>query len=437
MKNIFILLIATLFCSTALAQTQDKKWGIGLGAGVYHNDGLEKFGFMPQFSLGRYINPSFDATFQTELGFIDEEGVEGSTDIANFSLNLKYKFNNGYILKENSAVKPYVYAGPTYLFDNRVEDWDVHAGVGTRIRLNPSFDLFVEGGYIDGLQPEGWTDKDSHFKATAGIVFNFKQPKDSDGDGVWDRNDDCPDTPVGVEVDENGCPVDSDGDGIPDYKDECPNEPGPAVYNGCPDTDGDGIPDKDDECPNEAGLAKFNGCPDTDKDGVPDPKDECPDTPVGWKVDAKGCPIDTDGDGVVDAVDECPTVKGPASNNGCPVDTTPDAVENFTPVLFDTDKDFIRDNEKAKLDELITALKENKEYKLHIYGHADERASQQYNKELSIERATSVADYFKENGISSDRIVEVKGFGELKPIVPNTSPENMQKNRRVEIDFKK
>ena len=437
MKNIFILLVATLFCTPVFAQTQDKQWGIGLGAGVYHNDGVDKFGFMPQFSIGRYINPSFDATFQTELGFLNEPDVDGSTDIANFSLNLKYKLNNGYIINESSGVKPYIYAGPTYLFDNHTEDIDVHAGVGSRFRISPSVDFFVEGGYIDGLELEGWGGKESHFKGTAGLVFSFREPKDSDGDGVWDRNDDCPDTPAGVAVDENGCPLDTDGDGIPDYKDECPNEAGPAAFNGCPDTDGDGIPDIKDECPEEAGLAKFNGCPDTDKDGVPDPKDECPDTPVGWKVDAKGCPVDTDGDGVVDAEDECPTVKGPASNNGCPVDTVPDAVENFTPVLFDTDKHFIRENEKVKLDTLISALKENNDYKLHIYGHADERASEAYNQELSEDRAASVASYFKENGISADRIVEVKGFGELRPAVPNTSPENMQKNRRVEIDFKK
>ena len=47
--------------------------------------------------------------------------------------------------------------------------------------------------------------------------------KDSDGDGVPDCRDECPDTPAGVEVDEVGCPVDSDGDGVPDYRDKCPN----------------------------------------------------------------------------------------------------------------------------------------------------------------------------------------------------------------------
>jgi OOP family OmpA-OmpF porin len=50
----------------------------------------------------------------------------------------------------------------------------------------------------------------------------YSTAMDSDGDGVYDENDECPDTPAGVEVDEYGCPVDSDGDGVPDYLDKCP-----------------------------------------------------------------------------------------------------------------------------------------------------------------------------------------------------------------------
>ena len=55
---------------------------------------------------------------------------------------------------------------------------------------------------------------------------------------------------------------DTDGDGIYDEDDACPEMPGLPEFNGCPDTDGDGIEDVNDECPNQAGLAEFNGCPD-------------------------------------------------------------------------------------------------------------------------------------------------------------------------------
>ena len=59
---------------------------------------------------------------------------------------------------------------------------------------------------------------------------------DSDGDGVPDVDDRCPDTPHGAKVYASGCPVDSDGDGVDDYLDQCPGTPaGTKVYaDGCP-----------------------------------------------------------------------------------------------------------------------------------------------------------------------------------------------------------
>lgn len=57
---------------------------------------------------------------------------------------------------------------------------------------------------------------------------------DSDGDGVPDDRDECPNTPAGVAVGENGCPLDSDGDGMADIYDACPNEYGKGP-DGCPE----------------------------------------------------------------------------------------------------------------------------------------------------------------------------------------------------------
>ncbi len=111
-------------------------------------------------------------------------------------------------------------------------------------------------------------------------------------DGIPEKRDKCPDTPPGLAVDENGCPLDSDNDGVPDYQDDCPDEPGDF---------------------------KHFGCPDADEDGISDSKDRCPDTPKGcYAVDANGCPYDTDGDGVIDCEDKCPDNPGAASNQGCP-----------------------------------------------------------------------------------------------------------------------
>jgi outer membrane protein OmpA-like peptidoglycan-associated protein len=55
--------------------------------------------------------------------------------------------------------------------------------------------------------------------------------------------------------------VDTDGDGVLDRNDNCPSRPGLEIYGGCPDTDGDGIDDSRDQCPTAAGPVDTGGCP--------------------------------------------------------------------------------------------------------------------------------------------------------------------------------
>jgi len=67
------------------------------------------------------------------------------------------------------------------------------------------------------------------------FLAEIAKPVDSDGDGVIDDLDRCPDTPKGVKVDVHGCPIDTDGDGVSDYLDKCPGTPKEAKVNaqGC------------------------------------------------------------------------------------------------------------------------------------------------------------------------------------------------------------
>jgi OmpA-OmpF porin, OOP family len=154
---------------------------------------------------------------------------------------------------------------------------------------------------------------------------------DNDKDGVLDVDDKCPMIPG--PADNAGCPEESpkdrDGDGIPDKLDKCPDQAedfdGFEDEDGCPelDNDGDGIVDSADKCPNEAGPIQNLGCPivDRDGDGINDDKDKCPDEPEDFDgfQDEDGCPdLDNDSDGIPDAQDKCPNEKGPAENSGCP-----------------------------------------------------------------------------------------------------------------------
>lgn len=117
---------------------------------------------------------------------------------------------------------------------------------------------------------------------------------DGDHDGVPNARDRCPHTaqinkvnaafpyapavpearlspkPQAHPVDANGCELDSDGDGVKDSADYCPNDAKEALV---------------------AGIAP-NGCPKhSDADGTPDYRDQCPGTPKGARADADGCPI--------------------------------------------------------------------------------------------------------------------------------------------------
>ena len=84
------------------------------------------------------------------------------------------------------------------------------------------------------------------------------------------------------------------------------------------DSDGDGIRDSMDKCPNNRGVISGFGCPDKDKDGIIDSKDSCPQAPGSERF--SGCP-DSDEDGVPDNIDNCTMEPGSSSNNGCPEPT--------------------------------------------------------------------------------------------------------------------
>jgi OmpA-OmpF porin, OOP family len=231
----------------------------------------------------------------------------------------------------------------------------------THIDRNP-----LEGGLGIGYRlPRG---VHLYAGATAGIVAGIGTPdvraylglrwspsfKDSDGDGVPDDRDQCPDQKEDRDgyKDNDGCPdPDNDGDGIPDEKDKCPNQAedfdGFEDEDGCPDldNDGDGIPDKQDNCPNNKGPKETKGCPadmlDDDGDGIPNAKDKCPNEPEdkdGFQ-DEDGCPDpDNDGDGIPDVHDKCPNdaedKDGFEDADGCPdPDNDEDGVCDDNPTI--------------------------------------------------------------------------------------------------------
>jgi OOP family OmpA-OmpF porin len=342
------------------------------------------------------------------------------------------------------------------------------ASVGIQQRLGDYTSLMLEAQYqIDYVQAKGVLPSDTFYtwQLLAGLRISLgKKPydrtQDSDGDGVPDSIDRCPNTPHGVQVDQYGCPLDSDGDGVPDYLDKCPNTPkGVQVdQNGCPlDSDGDGVPDYLDKCPNtpKGMQVDQNGCPpqDSDGDGVPDYMDKCPNTPKGVKVDANGCPLDSDGDGVPDYLDECPHTPAGAKvlPNGCALKgdcRTPkpgEAVDangcaashNFIlkGVKFEFDSARLTPGAKLILDQVAETLKSYPDIDVDVEGHTDYIGSDSYNMGLSERRADSVKDYLANAGVKAKRMTPI-GYGKTRPIASNETEEGREQNRRVELHVK-
>jgi len=134
---------------------------------------------------------------------------------------------------------------------------------------------------------------------------------------------------------------------------------------------------------------------DADGDGVLDPNDRCPNTPRGARVDARGCWV----------------------------------LEN---VLFDFNKAEIKKQFAYLLDEAAFVLKNNPSVTVELQGHTCNIGKKEYNQKLSERRAEAVKAYLVGKGIASNRL-KTKGFGDTKPIAPNTDESGRMKNRRVEL----
>ena len=104
----------------------------------------------------------------------------------------------------------------------------------------------------------------------------------------------------------------------------------------------------------------------------------------------------------------------------------------FVAIEFDYDRATIRPESDPEIAEVVDILRRYPTMRLEIRGHTDDVGEEEYNQELSERRARAVADRIAAAGIDRDRL-EVRGFGESRPLVPNDSDENRKKNRRTEF----
>jgi len=448
-----VLFVLVLFAGFGMsAQDENNPWSIDFGANAVdfyptNQAGMgnwfdefvnvdDHYNIIPSISrirVGKYLGEGFSLGLAGSINKIEKIGDASANDLSyiGVDLDIRYAMNN--LWGGAKWFDPYLSIGGGYNFLDDNSAGTANGGAGVNFWFNEFIGLNLQSVYKHSFDDNNLL---PHFQHAAGIVIKFGG-KDSDDDGVYDKDDECPEV-FGLEA-FNGCP-DTDGDGLKDADDACPEVAGLAALNGCPDADGDGVADKDDQCPNDAGTAANNGCPDADADGVYDKDDECKE--VAGPAENKGCPWpDTDGDGVFDKDDNCVNEVGPPSNQGCPEKViTEEAkikLDKFAKAIyFNSGKSSFRLGVKDNLDLIADIMKEFKDSDFSIEGHTDSQGSAKLNQSLSDSRSKAVLDYLVEKGIAASRLSS-KGFGEDNPIANNKTSKGRAQNRRVEINLAK
>ena len=382
MKRIsFIVLLSIIFTSLISAQNFDKKWGLNIDYGSiqYRGELGDQFLDFSKWQSGygievsRYLSPSFNVGFRGGYNYLSVVGP-GNLDYSmngelfSLLLNLEYKFSNGVTLPENGLFRPYIKPCVGMIFGQTwgksldlngapynlpLHDIALSVKGGTKVKINKNISAFLELGNLwvtavgmDGSKKD--VSRDQFIQLNLGLSFTIGALRDADRDGVGDKADLCPQTPRGIEVDVQGCPLDNDGDGIPNFKDKCIDMAGSVETQGCPDIDSDGIADIYDHCPNDSGPKSNNGCPVVKIEPITSPidvsnigisekgvrvfyvyTDNNTAVPTVYSSSSnEGMAYDEDGDGISDNIDICPTRPGVIENYGCPANEFIDEVNN-------------------------------------------------------------------------------------------------------------
>ncbi len=397
--------VALLLAGTYVSADEVGEWYVAPSA-VYIDDDEDRAAddglAGGQLTLGYAFSDNWNIEF-----FGNTLGLDGfnSQDQTEVGLNFLA------MLDRETSFSPFLLGGVSAVktqFDNLPQDTNsgaVSLGLGFLWGIGES-PVSMRGEYRYRTELGGNEYKDQI--ATLGLQVGFGgEPKsiDTDGDGVNDDIDQCPNTPLGASVDARGCELDDDGDGVANSKDACPNTPAGAQVDarGCAakDSDGDGVVDADDQCPN---------------------------TPAGARVDANGCELDDDGDGVVNSKDRCPnTTAGVRVDvNGCEITEEID----LPGVTFASNSDRLLPGAERVLDDAAATLRKYPDLVVEVAGHTDSDGAAAYNESLSERRAKTVMNYLVDRGANAANLT-ARGYGEAQPIAENTTAVGKAANRRV------
>tara|TARA_B110000003_G_scaffold41912_1_gene39098 strand:- start:3 stop:1385 length:1383 start_codon:yes stop_codon:yes gene_type:complete len=456
MKNfskLLLVLLITISYTNIQSQDNNNPWQFSFGINAVDLDADTNTSFneffdvdenwnvssgMSMFTLSKYLGDNLSFGLSGSVNSISKfaDNFEFLNDATYFAGDLMLKYSLGEVL-DMQKMEPFVGVGLGNTWMDSSTWMTSNASLGMNYWFSDVWGLTAQVDYKVNMSDNGrgntvMLDEGGTMRYSVGFSVKFGGT-DTDGDGVYDKHDTCPEVPGLEEF--NGCP-DSDGDGIQDSEDTCPLLAGSLEYEGCPDSDGDGVSDNKDACPNKAGLASLDGCPDSDKDGIADTRDNCPNV-AGPRAN-RGCPWpDSDGDSVLDKDDDCPSEAGSVANNGCPEiypsdEALAQLVDYSRTINFAFDSAKFTDGTPPVLDAIVEILMAYPKANFSVEGHCDSKGSLKVNQKISDKRANAVVDYLTKSGIAASRLT-AKGFGESTPIDTNNTRAGRANNRRVEI----
>lgn len=256
--------------------------------------------------------------------------------------------------------------------------------------------------------------------------------------------------------------LDSDGDGVPDKKDHCPELPGTKENKGCPDDitpppfeyrmdrDMDGVENDIDECPDAFGTFERNGCP-MSLIGLIQPPEKSvihaiEEKPTIAQLDNYEMPVDKDSrsafkdadhDGVYNSLDKCPKTKGLRELYGCPAFSNEekkmlkDIQEN---VKFEPYKANMYTNAQPFLVDLAKWLNETQpDVRIRMGIHTDDGWGTEESANLAAERGKVIVQFLLKQGVARERM-QIMNFGRMRPLATDYSEAGKNANRRVEVE---
>jgi OOP family OmpA-OmpF porin len=195
------------------------------------------------------------------------------------------------------------------------------------------------------------------------------------------------------------------------------------------DYDGDGVYDRVDNCtntPKGCAVDKYGCQYDLDDDGVCDGLDRCANTPKGEEADANGCSASQRHGAAAAPPPPPPTSEVERKL----VESGRIRLEN---IYFENEKAKMLPESEAALDEVGPTLEKYPDLKIEVQGHTDTRGEASYNQKLSQARAEAVRAYLLAHfRLNPDNYV-AKGYGETQPETRERNNEEFLRNRRVEL----